>query len=233
MVSREPSALPLATSACANTTSFPVCLRWGVEGNRTFYTRTHKHTQLGTPKSCSKSKSPDVKTQYVTVEESHIFLRLILLSRFTRLAHSHMYYSELWQSATGDPSLVSLAAEGWVFINKLWGQIEEEWQHSYIYIFYLIYFIFYKKCAFILAEQQCSRDRPWCPWPGRYSDDTEEMDLQPVKGKSFISVDPLGQVDWSWAFWFGFFFAFSPHRVHAAPAITANREGDGSKILSR
>lgn len=27
------------------------------------------------------------------------------------------------------------------------------------------------------------------------SGDTEEMDVQPVKGKSFISVDPLGQVD--------------------------------------
>lgn len=27
------------------------------------------------------------------------------------------------------------------------------------------------------------------------SGDTEEMDIQPVKGKSFISVDPLGQVD--------------------------------------
>lgn len=27
------------------------------------------------------------------------------------------------------------------------------------------------------------------------SSDTEEMDVQPVKGKSFISVDPLGQVD--------------------------------------
>lgn len=38
--------------------------------------------------------------------------------------------------------------------------------------------------------------------------DTEEMDAWPVKGKSFISVDPLGQVDWSWAFWFGFYFAF-------------------------
>lgn len=36
------------------------------------------------------------------------------------------------------------------------------------------------------------------------------MDVQPVKGKSFISVDPLGQVDWSWAFWFGFYFAFFP-----------------------
>lgn len=49
------------------------------------------------------------------------------------------------------------------------------------------------------------------------SGDTEEMDIQLVKGKSFISVDPLGQVDWSWAFWFGFYFAFfppqSPHRV--------------------
>lgn len=40
------------------------------------------------------------------------------------------------------------------------------------------------------------------------SGDIEEMDVQPVKGKSFISVDPLGQVDWSWAFWFGFYFAF-------------------------
>lgn len=65
------------------------------------------------------------------------------------------------------------------------------------------------------------------------SGDTEEMDVQAVKGKSFISVDPLGQVDWSWAFWFGFYFAFPPHRFHTAPAITANREGDGSKILSR
>lgn len=27
------------------------------------------------------------------------------------------------------------------------------------------------------------------------SGDTEEMDVRPVKGKSFISVDPLGQVD--------------------------------------
>lgn len=27
------------------------------------------------------------------------------------------------------------------------------------------------------------------------SSDTEEMDVQPVKGKSFISVDPLVQVD--------------------------------------
>lgn len=42
------------------------------------------------------------------------------------------------------------------------------------------------------------------------SGDTEEMDVQAVKGKSFISVDPLGQVDWSWAFWFGFYFAFFP-----------------------
>lgn len=40
------------------------------------------------------------------------------------------------------------------------------------------------------------------------STDTEEMDVRSVKGKSFISVDPLGQVDWSWAFWFGFYFAF-------------------------
>lgn len=39
--------------------------------------------------------------------------------------------------------------------------------------------------------------------------DIEEMDVQAVKGKSFISADPFGQVDWSWAFWFGFYFAFS------------------------
>ncbi len=30
-----------------------------------------------------------------------------------------------------------------------------------------------------------------------------------------------------------FTLPFSPHRVHTAPAITANREGDGSEILSR
>lgn len=50
--------------------------------------------------------------------------------------------------------------------------------------------------------------------------DTEEMDVQPVKGKSFISVDPLGQVDWSWAFWFGFYFAFFlPQSPHCSPQL--------------
>jgi len=50
--------------------------------------------------------------------------------------------------------------------------------------------------------------------------DTEEMDVQPIKGKSFISVDPLGQVDWSWAFWFGFYFAFFlPQSPHCSPQL--------------
>lgn len=40
--------------------------------------------------------------------------------------------------------------------------------------------------------------------------ESEEMDAWPVNGKSFISVDPLGQVDWSWAFWFGFYTLPSP-----------------------
>lgn len=52
------------------------------------------------------------------------------------------------------------------------------------------------------------------------SGDTEKMDIQLVKGKSFISVDPLGQVDWSWAFWFGFYFAFfPPQSPHTGPQL--------------
>lgn len=40
------------------------------------------------------------------------------------------------------------------------------------------------------------------------------MDVRAIKGKSFISADPFGQVDWSWAFWFGFYFALPVQPPH-------------------
>lgn len=68
MVSREPSALPLATSACANTASFLLFLRWGVEWSYAVcaHTCTHK-------KRSSTLRLPDVETEYDCRELTHIF----------------------------------------------------------------------------------------------------------------------------------------------------------------
>lgn len=48
-----------------------------------------------------------------------------------------------------------------------------------------------QQSVFILAGQSAAQIGPSVLDSG----DTEEMDVQPVKGKSFISVDLLGQVD--------------------------------------
>lgn len=78
------------------------------------------------------------------------------------------------------------------------------------------------------------------------SDTADERAPALVRGKSFISVDLLGQVDWSWASRFTLFlynpcprpslphlprFSFLLLSADTIPAITANSEDDGTKIL--
>lgn len=78
------------------------------------------------------------------------------------------------------------------------------------------------------------------------SDTADERAPALVRGKSFISVDLLGQVDWSWASRFTLFlynpcprpslphlppFSFLLLSADTIPAITANSKDDGTKIL--
>lgn len=77
------------------------------------------------------------------------------------------------------------------------------------------------------------------------SDTADERAPALVRGKSFISVDLLGQVDWSWASHFTLFlynpcprpsppslppYAFPLLSADTIPAITAHSEDDGTKI---
>lgn len=153
---------------------------------------THVHT-----KGSLNLKVTDVPTQILHVEESHFFFLLGCVFVCSHIWHILLCII-LWCNQQLEVMRVRRVIDRF-FLNDKRGD-----RHKIPTAFFLTtsLFSFYQRRS--AAETGPSV---------LDSGDTEEMDVQAVKGKSFISVDPLGQVDWSWAFWFGFDFAFFPPQI--------------------
>lgn len=211
MVSREPSALPLAMSACANTTSFLLFLRWGVEWLFAVCTHTCTH----------KDVLQLEIARCVDAECLHIFLHLKRPSRFTSGAFSHALFQAMiidnWRWCG---YMVMLATDGELLIDNGANR-----QKGVMYFFF-----FHQWSVFILSEQENGTDRPQSPWQWWHWKDGYTAGQRKViyfRWPTRSSGLKLSLLIWL------LLCLFPPTESTHSPAITANREGDGSKILSR